>query len=123
MLTIFFSSFQVAAPQSSPSDSTDSGVGETRRRTRKDKQTFLSRHSDIPNGDCVGGIDPFVLSDASQLPTTKVWGKRGQNRRRVVSDDEDLEVEEPSVVTLDSSEEDEEPIRYFEFSVQSFRLF
>ena len=134
-------SLQVTVPPSVSSQSTDSEVVTPRRRSLEDENVEpSSSHSDIPNGDAVVSTedvkpDPIRLS--AQLPTTNDLVKRGL-KRRIVSDDEeeDLEMkgppdltksdqtklvrrEIPPVVTLDSSEEssseDEKPIRYFVF--------
>ena len=127
----FILSFQVAVPQSSPSLSTDSGVGETRRRTREDKETIPSSHSTNSKEDSVVDtenvdVKPDVLSDATQLPVTNGFGKRGI-KRRISDDDDDFEYqglpdlrslpkrEIPLVVTLESS--DEESNRYFVFCI------
>ena len=134
----FILSFQVAVPQSSPSLSTDSGVGETRRRTREDQETIPSSHSTNSKEDSVVDtenvdVKPDVLSDATQLPVTNGFGKRGI-KRRISDDDDDFEYqglpdltksrkdlrslpkrEIPLVVTLESS--DEESNRYFVFCI------
>ena len=134
----FILSFQVAVPQSSPSLSTDSGVGETRRRTHEDEEAGPSSHSTNSKEDSVVDtenvdVKPDVLSDATQLPVTNGFGKRGI-KRRISDDDDDFEYqglpdltksrkdlrslpkrEIPLVVTLESS--DEESNRYFVFCI------
>ena len=76
---------------SSPSQSTDSRVGTTRRHTLEDDKTIPSRHSTIPNGDSVVGTEydgPMDLSISAQLPTTN---DSGGLKRRIMNDGEDLE--------------------------------
>ena len=83
-------------------------------------------------------LDPI---SAAQLPKTNSLSKRELNRRRIVSDDEDLEVQRPPVVkspefekkfkteippvvTLESSsDDDEEPNRYCVYVFHSIICF
>ena len=124
---------------SSSSHSTDSEVAVPRRFVEDENARPTFNHS--TNGDFVVGIEdaPVVLSYDAQFPTTKCLDKPGLNRRRIVSDDEDLEVqgtapnvnksredekkleikiELPPVVTLQSSSDmEQETIRYFVLSI------
>ena len=117
-----------------PSQSIDSGVGPTRRRSLIDGNAGpLSKPSTIPNKDSVistEDVDPCGLSNSAQLFITNGLGKRGLKKRRLNDDHEDFKGKGrpdatklkslrkrkvPLIVTLDSSEEssseEENPIR------------
>ena len=72
----------------------------------------LRSHQEKPDdSNAVGTEDADVMPDreisnSAPTPTTKGLGKRKLNRRRIVSADEDFEVEEPPVVKF---QEDENP--------------
>ena len=109
-MTIFnpflFSFFQVAEPPC-PSQSTDSGVGATRRRFLEHENagpsfshsTILNEDSVVPTEDIDVKPDLSDLSNSAQLPTTNGSGKRELKRRSRHDDEEDLEVRGPPVVT------------------------
>ena len=118
----------------SSSHSSDSGVGETRRRSLEDGETIPSSQLTNPNGFSFVSTedvkpDPGGLSNSAQFPTINGLGQRGLKKR-----DEDFKVKRlpdatklkslrkrkvPPVITLvtseESSSEDENPIRYFMF--------
>ena len=107
------------------SESSDSGVGETRRRLLEDGETIPSNHSTIPKEDSAvvtGDVKPYpsgLSNFAQRLPTTNSLGKSGLKRKGPpdATKLKSLRKREIPVVTLDSSEEssseEEKQIRYF----------
>ena len=78
----------------SPSRSTDSAVGPTRRRVLKDEETPESsfNHSTIPKYDSVVSTedaDPGGKFNSAQLPKPNNLGKQGLKRRVVEDEDYD----------------------------------
>ena len=116
-MTIFnpflFSFFQVAEPPC-PSQSTDSGVGATRRRFLEHENagpsfshsTILNEDSVVPTEDIDVKPDLSDLSNSAQLPTTNGSGKRELKRRSRHDDEEDLEFRGPPVVTKSQNVEE-----------------
>ena len=133
-MEMFNSFFYFQAVSPSSSHSSDSGVGETRRRSLENGETIPSSQLTNPNGFSVVSTedvkpDPGGLSNSAQFPTINGLGQRGLKKR-----DEDFKVKRlpdatklkslrkrkvPPVITLvtseESSSEDENPIRYFMF--------
>ena len=111
------------------SESSDSGVGETRRRLLEDGETIPSNHSTIPKEDSAvvtGDVKPYpsgLSNFAQRLPTTNSLGKSGLKRKGPpdATKLKSLRKREIPVVTLDSSEEssseEEKQIRQIVFLV------
>ena len=98
---------------------------------KSDLVNHLRTHQEKPDDSNVVGTENAdvmpgrEISNYTPTPTTKGLGKRRLNRKRIVSDDEDFEVEKPPVVKFreSSSEEDDEPIRYFVLVFHSINSF